>query len=299
MPLITPLGILAGFLFPRIFIKLRPFVPLLFGIMTLSGALKLKLREFGKTLKSPLGIGLFFLSSHILMPLVVLLIAAPVFGGDPDTVAGYILLYSVPTAVSGFIWVSMFRGDRALTLTLILLDTLLAPLLVPGTLFLLLGARVSLDMPGIALSLGLMVVCPTVLGVGINEASKGRIPDRICPYLNPLAKICLTAVIAANASPAASIVRIEDPRIWRIGAFCIVFTVLGYALAKITSRLGNLGPEKQTALFFSGGLRNISAATTIAIDFFPAPAALPCLLGIVFQQLIAALMGRLLLKREN
>ena len=61
MPLITPLGILAGFLFPRIFIKLRPLVPLLFGIMTLSGALKLKLREFGQTIKSPLGIGIFLL----------------------------------------------------------------------------------------------------------------------------------------------------------------------------------------------------------------------------------------------
>jgi predicted Na+-dependent transporter len=299
MPLITPLGILAGFLFPRIFIKLRPFVPLLFGIMTLSGALKLKLREFGETIKSPLGIGLFFLSSHILMPLMVLLITTPVFGGDPDTIAGYILLYSVPTAVSGFIWVAMFRGDRALALTLILLDTLLAPLLVPGTMSLLLGARVSLDMSGIALSLLVMVVCPTILGVGINEASGGRIPARICPYLNPLAKICLTAVIAANASPAASIVRIDDPRIWLIGAICIVLSALGYALAKISGLPGSLGPEKRVTLFFSGGLRNISAATTIAIDFFPAPTALPCLLGIVFQQVMAAIMGRLLLKKPG
>jgi predicted Na+-dependent transporter len=293
MPLITPLGILAGFLFPRIFIRLRPLVPLLFGVMTLSGSLKLKLREFGETIKSPLGIGLFFLSSHILTPLAVFLAARPIFGGDQDTIAGYILLYSVPTAVSGFIWISLFRGDRAFSLTLVLLDTVLAPLLVPGTMAVLQGARVSLDMSGIALSLILMVVCPTVLGVGINEASRGRIPARICPYLNPLAKICLTAVIAANASPVAAIIRIDDPQVWLIGGFCVVFTAAGYVLAHISGILGRLPPEKRITLFFSGGLRNISAATTIAIDFFPGAAALPCLLGIVSQQVMAAIMGRL------
>jgi predicted Na+-dependent transporter len=299
MPIITPLGLLAGFLFPRVFIKLRPLVPLLFGIMTLSGALKLKLREFGETIKRPLSIGLFFLSSHILTPLGVLLIAGPVFGGNPDTIAGFILLYSVPTAVSGFIWVAIFRGDRALALTLILLDTALAPLLVPGTVSLLLGSRIALDMSGIALSLVLMVVFPTVLGVGINETSGGRIPALACPYLNPLAKICLTTVIAANASPVASLVQIRDPQVWKIGAFCIVFTVLGYILVRLTGLLGKLNPEKQATLFFAGGLRNISAATTIAIDFFPAPAALPCLLGIVFQQVMAAIMGRVFLKKPG
>jgi predicted Na+-dependent transporter len=187
----------------------------------------------------------------------------------------------------------MFRGDKALALTLILLDTLLAPLLVPGTMSLLLGARIKMDMSGITLSLVFMVMLPTMLGVGINEISRGRIPALVCPYLNPLAKICLVAVIAANASPAASLVRIDDPYIWLIGAFCIVFTAAGYTLAHVSGLPGGLSPEKRVTLFFSGGLRNISAATTIAVDFFPAAAALPCLLGIVFQQLMAAIMGRL------
>jgi predicted Na+-dependent transporter len=298
MPIITPLGILMGFLLPGAFIRLRPLVPLFFGIMTLAGALKLTLGEFGRTLKSPLGIGLFFLSAHILMPLVVRLAAPLVFPGDPDTVAGYILLYSVPTAVSGFIWVSMFRGDSALGLTLILLDTLLAPLVVPATMSILLGTRVSLDMSGIALSLIFMVVLPTILGVGINEVSRGKVPDLLCPYLNPLAKLCMITLIAANASPVAPMIRIEDPRIWSTAAMCVVFAITGYVLSKITGALGKLNQKKRVTLFFSGGLRNISAATTIAIDFLPPAAALPCLLGIVFQQVTAAIMGRILLGRR-
>jgi predicted Na+-dependent transporter len=298
MPVLTPLGILIGFLLPGAFIKLRPLVPLLFGVMTLTGALRLTVRDFGLTLKRPLGIGLFFLSSHVVMPLAVLLIAPLVFR-DPDAVAGYILLYSVPTAVSGFMWVSMFQGDRALALTLIMLDTLLAPLAVPGTISVLLGSRVSLDMTGIVLALILMVVIPTIMGVGINEISRGKVPDLTCPYLNPLSKLCMVALIAANASPVAHLIRVDDPQVWLTGAFCIIFAMLGYGLAKITGFLGRLHSAKRIALFFSGGLRNISAATTIAVDFFPPAAALPCLLGIVFQQLMAALMGRLLLGRRG
>jgi predicted Na+-dependent transporter len=298
MPVLTPLGVLMGFLLPGAFIKLRPLVPLFFGIMTLAGALRLTIRDFGLTLRRPLGIGLFFLSSHIVMPLAVLLIAPLVFR-DPDTVAGYILLYSVPTAVSGFMWVSMFQGDSALALTLIMLDTLLAPLVVPGTISVLLGTQVSLDMTGIALSLILMVVIPTVIGVGINEISREKIPGLACPYLNPLAKLCMVALIAANASPVSHLIRVDDPQVWLIGAFCIVFAVLGYGISKITGILERLYPAKRITLFFSGGLRNISAATTIAIDFFPETAALPCLLGIMFQQLMAAFMGKLMLGKAD
>jgi tagaturonate reductase len=298
MPLLTPMGVLAGFLLPGILIQVRPYVPVLFAVMTLSGALRLTFREFGRVLKNPLAIGLFFLSSHVLMPLTVRL-AAPLVFQDQDIVAGYILLYSVPTAVSGFIWVSIFRGDRALGLTLILLDTLLAPLIVPGAISILLGAEASLDMRGIALSLILMVALPTIAGLGINEISRGKVPDLACPYLDPLAKLCIVTLIAANASPVAHRIRIEDPQVWLIGALCVVFAAAGYVISKVTGALGRLDAPQRTTLFFSGGLRNISAATTVAIDFFPVATALPCLLGIVFQQFMAAVMGRLMLGRRS
>ncbi|MDR2257589.1 MAG: hypothetical protein LBE14_00415 [Treponema sp.] len=297
MPVLTPSGIVLGFLLPGIFIRLRPLVPLLFSIMTLSGSLKLTVRELGQTVKSPLAIGLFFLSTHILMPLAALFFSSLVFRGDADTVAGYVLLYSAPTAVSGFIWVAIFRGDNALCLTLILLDTLLAPLVVPGTVSLLLGAQVPIDISGIAVSLILMVVIPTVLGVGINELSRGKIPGLVCPYLNPLAKLCMVTMIAANTSPVAPRIRLDDPKVWLTAAMCIVLAVTGYVLSRLTGGAGRLKPEKRITLFFSAGLRNISAATTIAIDFFPAAAAMPCLLGIVFQQVTAAFMGKFLLKK--
>jgi predicted Na+-dependent transporter len=299
LPVLTPLGIVLGFALPGVFIHLRPFVPWLFGAMTLSGALKLRTREFGRTLRSPLPILLFLVSTHLLAPLMALFASSLFFRDSPDTIAGFILLFSGPTAVSGFIWVSMYRGDRALCLALILLDTLLAPLLVPGAVSALLGAQVAMDMSGIAVSLLLMVAVPTIIGVAANEASQGKIPSRLCPFLNPISKICLMLVIAANTSPVAPILRFDELRVWGIGALCVALSIAGFMLSRLAGIIGRCSAEKTVTLFFSGGLRNISAVTTIAVTFFPSAAALPALLGIVFQQTLAAVVSRLMLKRHD
>jgi tagaturonate reductase len=268
--------------------------------MTLSGALKLKSRDLIQAVRNPLPILFFFLSAHFIMPIVTMLVSTLVFGNDPDTVSGYVLIYSVPTAVSCFIWVSIYRGDPALCLTMILLDSILAPLVVPLTVRLFLGTKIILDMSGMALSLLFMVVVPTLIGVITNEASRGSIPKIVTPYLNPLAKICLLLVIAANCSAVAPQINLQNTRIWIIGVMCIVFSALGFCLGKLTGLLaqrlglwGDTPKEKQVSLFFASGLRNISAAMTLGIEFFPPAAALPAVLGIVFQQTMAAFMGRL------
>jgi predicted Na+-dependent transporter len=297
MPLVTPSGVALGFLFPGVFIILRPFIAWFFALMTLSGALKLRARELGAALRSPLPILIYFLSAHAAMPLIVLFFSRLVFRGDTDTVAGYVLLFSSPTAVSGFIWVSIFRGDPTLALALILLDTLAAPLVMPGTVSLLLGTTVSLDMTGMALSLLVMVVLPTVVGVAANETSGGKVPALLSPYLNPLSKICLALVISANAAAVAPQVRLDNPRVWLIAALCVCFSSLSFFSAKLTGILARLTPEKRVSLLFTAGLRNTVAATTIAIEYFPAAAAQPAILGIMFQQVMAALMGKLLLRR--
>jgi len=293
MPVLTPLGITLGFLLPGVFIYLRPFVPWLFGLMTLSGALRLKVSEFGNTIRSPVTILASFVSTHVLMPCCAMFAASHLLGGSPDTVAGFVLLFAGPIAVSSFMWVSIFRGDKALCLTLILLDTLLAPLVVPGTVSLLMGAKMTMDMSGIAVSLILMVVIPTIIGVTINEISRGRLPILICPYLDPVSKICLMLVIAANTSPVARVIQLDNPDVWKIAGMCILFSAGGFVVSKFTAVALRCNPKKSVTMFFCGGLRNISAVTTIAVTFFPESAALPALLGIVFQQTISAVMGKL------
>ena len=298
IPVTTPFAVALGLFFPQVFMPLRPFVILFFGVMTFSGALKLTINELGAAVKSPVPIALFFIASHIIMPLAALS-SSSFFFTNVDVITGFVLLFAGPTAVSGFIWVTIFKGDKALGLTLILLDTLLAPLVVPATLLLFMGAKVNMDMSGIMISLLFMVVVPTIIGVALNETSRGKIPKTICPFLDPFAKICLITVIAANSSAIASIVRFSDPLVWGVAALCIFLTTTGFLIAKLFGIFGKCSVQKNTSLVIASGLRNNSAVMTIAVAFFPEVAVLPTLLSLIFQQTIAAIMGKLIIKKEK
>ncbi|MDR2964383.1 MAG: bile acid:sodium symporter family protein [Treponema sp.] len=299
IPITTPAGIILGFLLPAVFINLRPLVPLLFGIMTFSGALKLKAAEMGASVKNPIPIALFFISAHIIMPVVSKLLVS-LFIDDENILTGFILVFASPTAVSSFFWVMIFKGDKALGLTLILLDTMLAPIVVPGTLFILLGKTVAMDMTGIAISLFLMVVLPTILGVGTNEISRGKVPSIISPYLDPVSKICLILVIAANASPLASKIQFNDPLVWLTAIICIALIVIGFIIIYLFDILFKFKKDKGISLILMGGLRNNSAAMTIAVTFFAnAAVSLPVIMSLIFQQTIAAFVGKLISKRYH
>jgi len=296
IPVTTPLAVALGLFLPGVFFPLRPFVILLFAVMTFSGALKLTVRELGNSVKGPIPILLFFFTSHILMPLIALG-SSSFFFTNKDIITGFVLLFAGPTAVSGFIWVTIFKGDKALGLTLILLDTLLAPLVVPAALSVFIGTKVEMDMTGIALSLLFMVVVPTILGIMSNETTKGIIPSAICPVLNPLAKICLMLVIAANSSAIAPVINLKDPLVWAVAALCIALTTSGFLLAKLNGIAAKCENDKSNSLIIAGGLRNNSAVMTIAVTFFPEAAVLPALLSIIFQQIITAAMGKLIIKK--
>jgi len=296
MPVMTPLSVALGLLFPHFFLPLRPYVILLFSIMTFSGALKLTAVELGSAVKSPVPIMLFFFSSRVLMPLAALFLSSQ-FIKDTDVIAGFVLLFAGPTAVSGFIWSAIYKGDKALGLSLILLDTLLAPLVVPGTLSILMGAKVAMDMSGIAVSLIFMVVVPTIIGVALNETSRGAIPQKICPAVDPFAKFCLMLVIAANSAAIAHILKFNDPLLWKTGVLCLFLTVSSFLLARLNGIAAKCDNEKTAALVIAGGLRNNSAVMTIAVTFLPETAVLPTLMSIILQQSIAAIMGRLIIRR--
>ncbi|MCL2070519.1 MAG: hypothetical protein FWH19_05995 [Treponema sp.] len=299
MPVLTVSGVLLGVLLPGFFLELRPLAPWLFAFITLSGALKLRARELGRAVSSPLPLLLFFLSSRIIMPLLVYFISQLLFGAEPDTVAGFVLLYSVPTAILGFIWVSIFRGNYALSLTLILLDSVLAPFMVPLTLRLLVGTSVSINVTAMIVALIFMVVIPTILGVSMNEQSHGKIPYYSSPWLDPLSKVCIFIVVAANSAAVAPQFHPANIQLWIIFAVCVGFSFLGFFCARFTCFAGNLvgklNQETQTTLLFAIGLKNISAALTLAIEFFPPGVALPILMGILFQQANAAIVGRIFL----
>ncbi|CAH1209913.1 bile acid:sodium symporter family protein [Paenibacillus sp. JJ-223] len=297
MPLITPTSIIIGVLCGSVLSSYTFLSPWLFAFMTFAGSISLGFRDFLNVLKKPFPLFICLFILHLLMPLIALGMGYMTFPTDAYTITGLVLAAVIPTGVSSFIWVSIYKGNIALTLSIILVDTVLAPFIVPGVLSLLVGASVQLDIWAMMSSLFWMIVVPSLLGMLLNEWTKGSIVKTWGPRLNPFTKLFMAAVVAINGSVVAPYLANLNWRLVGLAVVIITLAGLGYALSYLIARLLGWNEADQVALVFNGGMRNISAGAVLAVSYFPPPVAVPVVLGMVFQQMLASLTGYLLNRR--
>ncbi|MGG4044239.1 bile acid:sodium symporter family protein [Paenibacillus favisporus] len=299
MPLITPASIVIGVLSGGLLSSYTFMSPWLFAFMTFAGSISLSFKDFLSVMKRPLPLFACLLVLHVIMPLVALGTGKVLFPHDAYTITGLVLAAVIPTGVSSFVWVSLYKGHIALTLSIILVDTLIAPFAVPGILSLLIGTSVHMDILPMISSLFGMIVVPSLLGMALNEWSKGAIVPVWGPRLNPFSKLAMALVIVINGSVVAPYLSDISPRLVGMAAVIVFLAAAGYLLSFAISALMGWSEPEQVALVFNGGMRNISAGAVLAVAYFPAPVAVPVVLGMVFQQMMASLVGLLLGRRTQ
>ena len=299
MPILTPTGVLLGLILGSRVSWMKPSVTWLFAFLTFSGALGISSSSFLGVIKKPKNLLIFFLGTNIIMPILAWGLASLFFGTEPAVVVGYVLLLSIPTAISGYIWSDIYKGDGALSLTLILVSTVLAPLLTPFTIRVLTQSSVAIDSVSMTLSLLKMVVIPSLLGVSLNSLTKGGVTTHLAPSLKPLAKIALFFVIIINVSQISERLLLEASWAYLpIALLSGLLTASGYPIAYSLGKLAKISHEENISITFATSMRSISAALMLAIEFFPAKSALPVIFGIVFQQTVCAFMGYFLFAQK-
>ena len=120
MQIIVPICVALGVLFPQQIGVLKPIVPTLFAFMTFQGALSNTFHQVIEVFRRPLHLILALLVSAVLIPVAAYAMGSLFFGSNPNLVCGIVLEYSVPVAVTAFMWISMFGGNGPLALTIIL-----------------------------------------------------------------------------------------------------------------------------------------------------------------------------------
>ena len=289
MPVLTPTGVIIGLLFASVFISLKPWVTWLFAFLTLVNGMGVSVRDFGKVIREPKPILIFILLSYIAIPVLATIASSLLFTDKPEIILGFVLLYSIPTAVAACVWSGIYDGNGALSLTLLIIGTLLAPITTPLTVKFLGGSDIVIDTKGMMLSLLMMVVIPSVIGIAINFITKGKCTENLSPSLKPFTKLALLFVIIINTSQIASYL-IDNATLDYFPPFimALIFTIAGFGLSYMATRLFSLTREDSVSVVFASGMRNISAAMVIAINFFPPESVIPVISGIVFQQSAAA-----------
>ena len=294
MPLVTPVSLLIGVLFPEQLGRALFLVPYVFAFMTFSGSLKSEFRDFSHVFRHPLPLFSMLIIIHVVMPLTACAAGNLLFPQNPYITTGMVLEFVVPSAVVSFMWVSIYRGSAPLTLSVVLTDTLLAPFLVPLSLHLFVGSCVQMDAWGLMRELLFMIALPALFALTLNQVTGGRLKEPLSHKLAPYGKLALIFVVSVNSSKVAPYIRHMTPMLFAVAGVMLLIAASGYAVGWLAALLLRQKREIAVSMTFNSGMRNISAGAVIAAAYFPPEVMFPVMIGTLFQQILAATYAQLL-----
>ena len=287
MAFVTPACLLMGVLFPDIAKHGVPYVTYAFAFMTFIGALKSRFRDVADVFKKPLPLILMLLVLHVLVPVIACGLGHLLFPQNMNYVTGMVLEFSVPTAVISLMWVSIYNGNSPLSLSLVVIDTILAPV----ALKILVGSSVKRDTMGMMKELVFMIALPAVLAMCLNEFSHGKVMETWPKKLAPFSKICLIFVVTSNSSKVSPYMKHLNGERLEVAAVILLLAAGGYAIGWGIAILTKQNKEATVSMIYGSGMRNISAGAVIAGAYFPAEVLFPVMIGTLFQQILAAFYG--------
>jgi BASS family bile acid:Na+ symporter len=294
MPYFIPASVLIGVLLSDYIKDYAFLIPWIFAFMTFAGSLNSNFDSFKQVVLHPFPLFIVFSVLHIIMPLLALGIGHLAFSGDIYTITGLVLSMTLPLGITSFVWVAINKGNIALTLAIILIGTFISPFFLPFTMSLLVGGNLEMDVFSMMWGLIWMIVIPSIVGMMINQITKGKVVAILSVRLAPLSKVGMWVVVALNGAVVAPYLLDVKLKLIGIALVVICISFLGYFLSFLAGLLFKQDKEDVIAITFTGGMRNISAGVVLATSYFPAPVAVPVILGMLFQQILASVFGMLM-----
>ena len=286
--------VLVGITFPDIFSPINDYTMALFAFMTFANSLGGGFREMADVARRPLPVVVIFAILHVVMPLLALAAGELLFPEAPLFTTGLVLEYAIPTGVASLLWVSIGRGNTSMCLSVVLLDTLLAPFVIPLTLRVLLGFVVEMDTASMVGNLMIVVAIPALLAMTLFQMTRGRVAATVKPRLAPFAKLTMLVLVLANATGCAPFLRDITPTLVKL--ICAVFALclLGFFLGYQAARLLKADFPTAVTMSLNSGIRNIAAGSVLAIAYFPGDVLFPVAFSPLFLQATTAVIVKIL-----
>ena len=294
MTTVSVLMVAFGVVFPSVFSRMTPFVTFFFACMTFCNCLGAGFREMWEIVRHPLPVLVTLALVHVVQPLIALGAGWLLFPGEPGFVTGLVLEFTVPTAILSLMWTDLSRGNLNLTLSIVLLDTLLSPFVLPLSLQVLLGSVVEIETWSMMKSLAAMVALPALAAMLLHRVSGGRATRYLKPRLSPFGKLFMILIGLTNSTGCAQFFRSPTPTLALLIAVIVALCLLSFWISYWAARWLKLDFPGVESVTLCGGMRNISAGSALALQYFTPQALFPVALTPTFIQALASVICRLL-----
>lgn len=288
---VAPTCVLLGVLTSRWFSSYQWLAAYFFTVMAFQGSLSSDFSALKDVGRHPLPVFVVIGFLHLLMPVLGYLLGMIFFHNDMHLVTGIVIEQIVPAGMMGMTWAELYGGNMALSLSIMVLDTLVSPFLLPAVLSVILGTAVRIPAWPMMRSMILMIVIPSLLALTLNQVTHGKAKETLRPKLTPFARIAMICVMTLNSTKVAPYLLHLKPLYILVLLFMLFIIVFAYFVMFGITILMREKVKNATTMIFSGGIRNISVGAVLAARYFPGGAIFPVLVGTLFQQMLAGILG--------
>lgn len=264
-------------------------VSILLMIVLFGMGITLTPNDFKKVARNPLQVILGTIAHYVIMPFIAFLLVH-LFGLTGAAAVGVILVGSAPSGTSSNVMSFLSGGDVALDVSIGLLSTLLAPVMIPTLLKLLAGKWVNVPFSSMFFSAFQIVVIPIVLGIIVHTIFKEHVQKviEIMPLISQVAiLVIILAVLSANSKTILAVSTLI------LVPVIILHNLLGYLLGCGFSKLMKMDTPQQKAITFEVGMQDSALASTLAISFFEPASAIAAVMFSVWHNISGSVLASL------
>ncbi len=270
------------------------YITILLGIVMFGMGMTLKISDFKLVLKRPKDVFIGALAQFTIMPFLAWSLAH-IFGLPADLAAGVILVGTCPGGTSSNVMTYLAKGDVALSVSITMTTTILAPIVTPILTWWLAGAWIEISLTAMMISILKMVVVPIVLGIIINSLFRSTVEKGI--KVLPLISVVSIVLIVGG------VVSVSSQRIMETGLLIMVVVMLhnmlGYTLGYLIGKVLGMNLAKTKAVSIEVGMQNSGLATSLAMLHFGAAAAIPGAIFSVWHNISGSLAANYLASKMN
>ena len=283
-----------GLILPASFKWVAPQIPLLLGVIMFGMGMTLRPEDFKEIFRRPRDVLIGVAAQFTIMPLLAFALANA-FSLPPELAAGVILVGTCPGGTASNVMTYLAKGDLALSVSMTLTTTILAPLVTPLMTWWLAGAWIEISLADMMISIVQVVLAPILLGLLVNQLF-GQFVRRVTKILPMISIVAILLIVGG-------VVSVNAEKILQTGALMMSVVVLhnlcGYALGFCAAKIFKMNAAKTKAISIEVGMQNSGLAVSLAMIHFDAAAAIPGALFSVWHNISGSLAANYLAQKSN
>ncbi|WEU40185.1 MAG: hypothetical protein OdinLCB4_006865 [Candidatus Odinarchaeum yellowstonii] len=296
-------GLIIGVFTPSPGLVLRQFNTPLIIIMIGAMGFTITFKNLGEAVKDIKGFTLGMALNFLFAPFLCWILAQIFLPSYPELATGLILIGTVPCAGMALVWAGLLKGNVPLATVINAATMIAAPFLIPFFMTLYAGAFITINTWEIFQQLIYTILLPVIGGVILRELLERKF--NVSQYLPLMPAISATVAVLlmfmainTNIKPIISNIPLIT---LLIASTILVFPILFITSYTISIKL--FTNDKNIAITYSAGMKNLPIAIGIAAMSFTQLTMLPIAIGFAFQMLTAVsfyqIFRRVMLQRES